>query len=63
MPIYGISTDLAEFRQSVQIPIHITIDLNGPKRNGTKGPNRTDIELDNRTTEIDLNGPTYTTEG
>ena len=40
MPIYGISTDLTELIRSVTIAFHITIDLNGPKRNGKKGPNR-----------------------
>ena len=58
------STDLIEFIRSVPIAIHITIDLNGPKGNETER-NEPDsyTEMDNRTTETDLNGPTYAAEG
>ena len=57
-----LSTDLTEFIRYVPIALTLT-DRNETERNGTKGPNRTQIPK--WTTELPkhLNGPTYTAEG
>ena len=56
-----LSTDLTEFIRSV--PIALTLkDRNETERNERTKPD-SDTEMDNRTTETDLNGPTYTAEG
>ena len=62
MPIYGISTDIAEFIRSAPVAVHITIDPNEMERN-ERPKHDSDTEIYDRTTETDLNGPTYTAEG
>ena len=56
-----LSTDLTEFIRSVTIALTLT-DRN-EKRNGTKGPNRTQIPKWTLELPKHLNGPTYTAEG
>ena len=56
-----LSTDLTEFIRSVPFALTLT-DRNETKRNERTKPD-SDTEMDNRTTETDLNRPTYTAEG
>ena len=51
-----LSTDLTEFIRSVQITLTLTAQ-NETERNERTKPD-SDTEMDNRTTETDLNGPT-----
>ena len=56
-----LSTDLTEFIRSVPIALTLT-DRNESERNETTKSD-SDTEMDNRTTETDLNRPTYIAEG
>ena len=56
-----LSTVLTEFIRSVPIALTLS-DRNEPERN-ERTKLDSDTEMDNRTTETDLNRPTYTAEG
>ena len=53
--------DLTKFIRSVQIALSL-MDRNETEWNERTKPD-SDTEMDNRNTETDLNGPTYTAEG
>ena len=56
-----LSTDSTAFIRTVPIALTLT-DWNETERNERTKPD-SDTEKDNRTTETDLNRPTYTAEG